>query len=220
MKQKLLLTALLLLGFLLGVRAQAPYGLNSHPSAVPTIYLDFDGQTVTSTLWLSQFNGGNPIPCLPPNMTNAQMIKVFNHVAEDFRPFEVNVTTDSAVFLAAPVDTRMRVIFTSSSTWYGAAGGVAFVDSWRYYNFYNDETPCFVFSSLLGNNDKRCAEAASHEVGHTLGLYHQSQYNDACGFVAEYFAGRGSGDIGWAPIMGNSYGRNLTTWHNGRSSLS
>lgn len=201
------------------IKAQVPYGLNSFPEASSTIYLDFDGETVTSSLWMA-YTGNKPFICLPTTMTNAQMVKVFNHVAEDFSPFNINVTTDSAVFLSAPLGSRMKVIITPTSSWYGSSGGTAFIDSWRSIFWAAEEFPCFVFSSILGNNDKRVAEAASHEVGHTLGLYHQSQYNDACVFQTEYFAGRGSGDIGWAPIMGNSYGRNLTTWHNGRSSLS
>jgi hypothetical protein len=200
------------------IKAQVPYGLNSFPEASSTIYLDFDGETVTSSLWIA-YTGNKPFICLPTTMTNAQMVKVFNHVAEDFSPFNINVTTDSAVFLSTSPGSRMRVIFTPTSSWYGSSGGTAFIDSWRSIFWAAEEFPCFVFTSILGNNDKRVAEAASHEVGHTLGLYHQSQYDDACVFQTEYFAGRGSGDIGWSPIMGNSYNRNLTTWHNGRSSL-
>jgi len=81
------------------------------------------------------------------------------------------------------------------------------------------EIPGFVFSTLLNNNDKMVAEATSHETGHTLGLYHQTDYNSDCGYVTEYNAGRGSGEISWAPIMGNSYSRNLTLWHNGPNSF-
>jgi PKD repeat protein len=50
------------------------------------------------------------------------------------------------------------------------------------------------------------AEAASHEAGHTLGLSHDGQ-NDG----SPYYAGHGS----WAPIMGNSYGKEVTQWSKG-----
>ncbi|MFZ9717995.1 MAG: zinc-dependent metalloprotease, partial [Chitinophagaceae bacterium] len=75
------------------------------------------------------------------------------------------------------------------------------------------------FSNLLGNNFKYVAEAISHEAGHTLGLQHQSSYDANCNFLSEYNSGAGTGEIGWAPIMGVGYQRNLTLWHNGSSSL-
>jgi serralysin len=46
--------------------------------------------------------------------------------------------------------------------------------------------------------EKYTAEAISHEVGHTLGLSHDGRITPSEG----YYAGHGSGDTGWAPIMG------------------
>jgi hypothetical protein len=213
MKRKLqvILLTIMTLFIISQANAQAPYGLNSYRSASATIFIDFDGQTVVSPYW----NGGNPIFCTPAALTNAQMIRVFNQVSEDFRPFNINITTDSAVYFAAPATKRQRIIVTPTSSWYGSAGGVAYVESFR----WGLEIPGFVFSTLLSNNDKRVSEATSHETGHTLGLYHQAQFNSTCGFVSEYYAGVGSGEISWAPIMGNSYSRNLTLWHNGPNSF-
>ncbi len=48
-----------------------------------------------------------------------------------------------------------------------------------------------------------------------LGLQHQSTYDSNCVKTAEYSPGQGSGEIGWAPIMGDGYYENLTTWHIG-----
>lgn len=210
---KILVTTLFLL-FFIGSYSQVPYGLSSLPSARPTIFLDFDGQTIDNPYW-RPYNGDSIIFCRPSQMTNGQMIRVFNQISEDYRPFNINITTDSSVYFAAPITRRTRVIFTPTYKWYGTAGGVAYIESFR----WGLEVPCFVFDSLFNGNDKRVAEAGSHEAGHTLGLYHQSQYTnigtDSCKFVTEYFAGRGSGDIGWAPIMGNGYLRNLTLWHIG-----
>ena len=197
---------------------QIPYGLNSNPSARPTAFLDFDGQTIDDVYW-RPFSGESIIYCNRSGLTNASMIKVFNHVAEDFRPFNINITTDSSVYFAAPVTKRVRVVITPTWGWYGAAGGVAYVESFR----WGLNTPCFVFDTLLDYSDKRVAEATSHEIGHTLGLYHQSRYlyenTDTCRFNAEYHPGRGSGDIAWAPIMGQSYDRNLGIWHIGKNSF-
>jgi len=192
-------------------QAQVPYGLSSYPTASATIFLDFDGQTVNSPYW----NGGTPFVCTAAALTNAQMMRVFNQVSEDFRPFNLNITTDSSVYFAAPTNRRQRIIITPTSSWYGSAGGVAYVESFR----WGLEIPGFVFSTLLNNNAKMVSEASSHEAGHTLGLYHQTQYNSTCGFVTEYNPGTGSGEISWAPIMGNSYSRNLTLWHNGPNSF-
>ena len=80
-----------------------------------------------------------------------------------------------------------------------------------------DDTPAWVFNSLLENKAKYIAEAVSHEIGHTLGLQHQSTYSRDCDLIDEYAEGRGSGEIGWAPIMGVGYYRNLTLWTIGPS---
>jgi hypothetical protein len=189
--------------------AQVPL-LSSYPSANAVIFLDFDGHTVTGTSW--NYNG--PIVCGSSGLDNSQIIEVFNRVAEDYRPFDVNVTTDSTKFLAAPPNRRMRVILTVTSSWYGAAGGVSFVNSFS----WPDDNPCFVFSALLNYNVKNVSEAASHEAGHTLGLYHQSYYDANCTKISDYYSGQGSGEIGWAPIMGVGYYRNFTLWNNGPNS--
>jgi len=187
-------------------RAQVPI-LNSLPSASATIFLDFDGQTVANTSW----NFSGPFVCGASGLTNAQITSVFNRVAEDYRPFNINITTDSTKYWAAPATKRMRVIETVSYEWYGSAGGVSFVGSF----IWGDNTPSFVFTSLLNFNEKNIGEATSHEAGHTLGLYHQSLYDVNCNKISEYNSGVGSGEIGWAPIMGTGYYKNFTLWNNG-----
>jgi hypothetical protein len=206
--KNILKTGIVVLSMLCTVttKAQVP-ALNSYPSASAVLYLDFDGQTVTGTTW--NFNG--PVFCASANLTSTQITEVFNRVAEDYRPFNINVTTDSTKYLAAPVAKRMRLILTTSSEWYGNAAGVAFISSFT----WGDDTPCFVFTALLNYNIKNIAEAVSHEAGHTLGLYHQSTYDQNCVKIAEYNQGTGSGEIGWAPIMGVGYYRNMTLWNNG-----
>jgi len=192
--------------------AQVPV-LNSYPSANAVIFLDFDGNTVDGTSWNWR---GSPIVCAVSGLNTEQVTHVFNRVAEDYRPFNINITTDLTKFLAAPLDKRMRVIITTTSGWYGnTASGVAFIGSFT----SGDDTPCFVFSGLLGYDSKKIAEAISHESGHTLGLYHQSQYDASCNKITEYNAGQGTGEIGWAPIMGVGYSRNFTLWGNGPNSL-
>jgi hypothetical protein len=191
--------------------AQVPK-LSSYPSAGATIFLDFDGHLVQGTSW----NYLGPIDCGASTLTADNIETIFNRVAEDYRPFNVNITTDSVKFLNAPLNRRIRVIVTVSSSWYGSAGGVAFNGSFT----WGDDTPAFVFSQLLGNNVKNVAEAISHEAGHTLGLFHQAQYDlTNCNKLTDYHRGEGTGQIGWAPIMGVGYYQNFTLWHNGSNSL-
>jgi len=206
MKTILRLTTLLLLFSFKKTVAQVPI-LNSEVSSTNVLFLDFDGHIVEGTSW----NYGPAIDCQPSNLSTDQIISIFHRVAEDYRPFTVNVTTDSTKYMAAPANRRMRVVLTTSSSWYGQAGGVAYINSFS----WGDNTPCFVFTELLGYNTKYIAEATSHELGHTLGLRHQSAYDAVCNKTSEYNPGRGTGEIGWAPIMGVSYYKNMTLWNYG-----
>lgn len=187
--------------------AKAAPTLNSYPTATATLFMDFDGHDVNSSMW----NYGTPFSCLPAAMTDAQITEVFNRVAEDFRPFNINVTTDLAKFLAAPISQRIRLVVTPTSAWYAGVAGIAYVTSFT----WGDDTPAFVFSDRLGNNAKKVAEAVSHESGHTLGLYHQSSYSTTCTLNSAYHTGNGTGETSWGPIMGNVASRNTTQWNFG-----
>src|ERR1700690_401218 len=150
--------------------------LSSLPSAKATLFLDFDGQYVQSSSW----NGGLPLNFAPSGLTDAQIIEIFNRVAEDYRPFNINITTDSTEFLTAPLTQRMRLIITPTSGWYTGVGGVAYTGSFT----WGDDTPGFVFPDRLGpNNTKMVAECCSHEGGHTVGLVHQSTYDTSCNLL-------------------------------------
>jgi hypothetical protein len=157
------------------------------------------------------WNYGTPFSCLPAVMTDAQITEAFNRVAEDFRPFNINITTDLAKFLAAPLSQRVRIIITPTSAWYAGVAGIAYVTSFT----WGDDTPAFVFSDRLLNDPKRVAEAISHETGHTLGLYHQAAFDANCTLTSAYSTGVGTGITSWGPIMGNVASRNVTQWNHG-----
>ena len=173
------------------------------------IYLDFDGQTVTNPY----LNGGATINARYSGMTAAEIDATIARVQEDYSPFNVTVTANESVYNAADPYKRVRVIITESWEWYTQAGGVAYLGSFTWGN----ETPAWVFSSLLGYNAKNVGEAASHEAGHTLGLYHQARYENGVK-TSDYHSGTGTGETSWAPIMGVGYYTNLTIWHNGQNS--
>jgi hypothetical protein len=92
---------------------------------------------------------------------------IWRAVAEDFAPFDVDVTTEypgseQLIEKSDGTGHGIRVAIGGSSyDWYGAgAGGVAYVGSFgsSYYG------PTFVFPAQLGNGSpKYVAEAISHE---------------------------------------------------------
>ncbi len=178
---------------------------NSLPGAVAVAYLDMDGQVVSGTQWA----GGATITArgVVGTLSNAQMLEVCRRTAEDFSPFEINITTEESVFLAAPSNRRIRCIITPDNEWYGSAGGVAYLNSFT----WTGDTPCWVFSDMLSNSPRYIAEATSHEIGHTLSLYHDGRLSPAEG----YYTGHGTGEVGWAPIMGVGYYQLLVQWSKG-----
>ena len=202
------------------------FALNSLASSNFTIYLDFDGHTTTNTLWNGTTNksvitpaydfDGNTAAFSTAELTRIQYI--WQRVAEDFIPFNVNVTTQAPTDIndlikSGTGDTRWGIrvaIGGSGQDWFGYdAGGVAYLDSFN----WNTDTPAFVFENALGNgNEKYTAEAISHEVGHALGLDHDGRNSP----VEGYYQGQGSGETGWAPIMGVGYYQNLSQWSKGQ----
>ena len=195
-----------------GIKAQV-VKLSSFASASATIYLDFDGQNINSGFW----NGGAPFNCNAAPFNNTEITDMFNRVSEDYRPFNVNITTDLDKYNAAPLNRRIRIVVTPTSAWRPGVGGIAYTGSFT----WGDDTPAFVFSDRLSNSTKYVAECITHESGHTVGLSHQSKYNSICGLVETYHTGSGpqigqpGSEIGWAPVMGNSYYKNMTGWNNG-----
>ena len=189
---------------------QPPVIITPPPTNTSVILLDFDGHRVSGTRW----NTNGDIVAAPANLTAVQTDEIIKRVTNDYSAFNITVTTDEAIYNAANIYKRMRVIMTESWEWYGQAGGVSFVSSFT----WGDNTPCFVFSSLLNYNSKYIAEAVSHEAGHSFGLFHQASFDASGVKTSEYNPGQGSGEISWAPIMGVSYYKNLTLWHNGSNS--
>ena len=202
-----------------------PYGqtflLHSRPGASKVIYLDFNGHTTTATLWNTNYTGGNPI--VTPsysidldmaNFSNAELDNIqtiWQRVAEDYAPYEVDVTTEDPgvekLRKTSPGDVEygIRVVVGGSSLdWFGQlAGGVAYLASFD----WNSDTPVFVFpDQLAGGAEKVVAEAASHEVGHSFALSHDG----VTGGPAYY-----EGHADWAPIMGLAYYKDVSQFSKG-----
>lgn len=171
------------------------------PSGRGVILLDFDGDTVRNTSW----NYAGDIICSPSNLTLSEQQIILDTVAYHYRTFNVIVTTDENVYNAAPPTKRTRCIITESYQWYGMSGGTSFIGSMK----WGDNTPCFVFSTLLNYNTKKIQEAATHEPGHTLGLLHQSQYDSSGIKTSEYNECKG---LPYGFIMGFPYANKIQIW--------
>ncbi|MGQ0502989.1 MAG: PKD domain-containing protein [Panacagrimonas sp.] len=213
------------------VSEAAPYNLSqtftlaSKPGSARVLYLDFTGHAVSGTSW----NGGAAIQAqaydtdgVPGTFSDAEreaIQKIWQRVAEDYAPFDVNVTTADpgadAIRRSSSSDTNYgsRVVITRNTFYNCSCGGVAYVGTFDYSGSNPDYyQPAWVFFNALSNgNEKSVAEAVTHEAGHNLGLSHDGRTSPAEG----YYAGHGSGDTAWAPIMGAGYTRNLTQWNKG-----
>jgi hypothetical protein len=201
------------------------FRLHSSPTATKTIYLDFNGHITTRTSWNNHPRIGGVNFETPAFSTDADTTKfsdaeleriqyIWQRVAEDFAPFDVDVTTEDmgedALANTGGTDQEWgtrAAIGGSNKDWFkGSAGGIAYLNVFG----MTSAGPAFVFAKNLGNgNEKHTAEAISHEVGHNLGLCH-----DGCP-PAAYFKGHGGGKTGWAPIMGSSYYKPVTQWSQG-----
>jgi hypothetical protein len=177
--------------------------LSSRPSSSRVIYLDFDGQTTSDSAWVS---AGAPsiIDSAPFDLDGvcglsanelAVIYEVWQRVAEDYLPFDVNVTTiDPGVEglrrTSASDQAYGQRMVISPTNWAGSGVlGIALLGVFD----SNVDHPAFVFTSAA-SAPKTIAESVSHEAGHTFGLSH-----DGIGTIP-YYDGHGV----WAPIMGRS----------------
>ncbi len=185
--------------------------LSSNSGATAKLFLDFNGHTQAS--WGSYTNVITPVYDQDGDRTTfstgelASIQEIWARVAEDYAPFNIDVTTIDPGSSADRVVARIA-IGGNYSDWFGqGAGGVAYIGG-----FYNGAPNVgYVFEDALGNGNARyVAEAASHEAGHLFGLLHQSLWSGNT-LVDEYYEGTAA----WAPIMGVGYYSQRTTWHNG-----
>jgi Secretion system C-terminal sorting domain/Metallo-peptidase family M12B Reprolysin-like len=178
--------------------AAALLNLQSLPGAAGCVMLDFDGYNMPAgNLW----NGGNAINAAGSGMSDAAIQQHWEIVAEDYRPFNINITTNEAVFNSYPKNRRMRVVITTTKTAAPGSGGVAYIGSFN----WNNDVPCWVFN--LGG--KYGGDTSSHEIGHTFDLQHDGRTSPS----EAYFAGLGG--TPWGPIMGASFSRPVAQWSKG-----
>lgn len=188
--------------------------LESNPGASKTIYLDFDGHHSRNNIWghdivFDSFDTNGDVN----SFSNSELQQIqlqFQNVAEDFLPFDINITTQDPGFdalvrsNASDTNYGLRMLNTQNVAGSGAGGGgTAFINSFNWID--NRDNIAFAFNKGANNGGM----TNSHEAGHALGLRH-----DGLGSQT-YHPGTGSGDTRWGPLMGAPFGSNITQWSNG-----
>jgi hypothetical protein len=202
------------------------FDLHSRPGSLRTIYLDVQGDTITGTAWNNNVNyaTGDSIVVTPydtnfdpgtfSNGELAEIQALWAQVAEDFAPFDVNVTTADlgvdAIDRSGEGDQVFgtRVLVGASPEFLCGCGGIAYLSVFNWWFSHQVYQPAFVFTDKLSGLQRR-GQAASHEAGHNLGLLHDGQGGTT------YYAGHGA----WAPIMGSTSGNKpVSQWSSGEYS--
>jgi hypothetical protein len=211
--------------------------LDSNLGAPVTLYLDFNGNfesdwwngtpenqthyaNVSTPIWDMD---GNPAAFGPDE--RAMIAQIWARVAEDFSPFNINVST--AYYGGFADGQALRVaIGGDDSDWLNEpASGVASIGS------FSNIAPNVVFAFDLVpaanvpgavdyegkplNATAAMASTISHEAGHAFGLRHHSRYRVDGTLIATY----DTGNAGWTPIMGNSLSSDRVTWEHGPTDL-
>ncbi len=207
----------------ISINAQPAY--SSKPGSPNTLYLDFNGEVITGTNWnitrsvtswtaLPYDTDGDPTQF--SDTEQDAIFLIWQRVAEDYRPFDVNVTTA----LPASFGPRVgRALITKSIDAFGVTcpsaigiGGIAFVDAFGDVDYSYAKSPAWVYyDNLSSGQEDVVAEAVSHELGHNMGLSHDGLTTPA----TVYYPGQGPSGFTWAPIMGDSYRERMTQWSRG-----
>jgi len=182
---------------------------HSRPGASKVIYLDFNGHTITGTEWNTYYGVTTYVakpydtdgdPTTFSDIEQAAIIDTWSRVAEDYAPFDVDVTTEEpAVFTS----TTGRAVITSDIDQngthmpeYGAAAGVAYLDVFGESDYVSKHSPALIYYNTLYGVVASIAEVVSHEMGHNFSLSHDGTSSQ------EYYDGHGSGTLRGARSWG------------------
>ncbi len=194
---------------------------HSRPGAPNVLFINFSGESVSGTAWNTSL-GRTTIPAVAfstdadyTTFSDAEQLvikRIWQRMVEDYAPFNIDVTTERP----ATFTTRTaHALITRNTDANGldnpaaTAGGVAYVNVFGTAS-YASYRPAWIYFNNLANDESYISEAASHEIGHNMGLSHDGRTD---GYA--YYGGHGSGDTSWGPLMGTGYNRNMSQWSKG-----
>ena len=194
---------------------------HSRPGASNVLFLNFTGEEVSGTAWNAAV-GRDLIPAMAfstdadySTFSDAEQLtikRIWQRVAEDFAPFDIDVTTERPSAFGPRIALALITRNTDANGLpnpAATAGGVAYVDVFGSGDYTNHQ-PAWIYFDNLCRVESYIAEAVSHEIGHNLGLSHDAQTDGSY-----YYSGHGCRNTSWGPIMGSSYGRNVSQWSRG-----
>jgi hypothetical protein len=214
--------------------------LDSLPGAPVTLHLDFTGNEqfagdlngdgasdfIRTPVFRRTFNDPNPAKFNAAEQ--ALITEIWARVAEDYAPFNINVTTH---YYGGYEDGQaLKVAIGGDNTdppWNSEdISGKSLIGSFSNSN----PNVVFVFDLVAweraGVEDPEhpgrpldgaaaTATTISHEAGHAFGLQHHSLYRVDGTMITEY----NPGGPGWTPIMGENKASDRTTWDAGPTIL-
>ena len=193
---------------------------HSKPGAAWTIYLDFDGAFVSSSFWriAARQTRGLTIDADASNFNadeRAVVSRIWGRVAEDWAPFDVNVTTEQPFPMSSTVLWSIIGERPQDMGFGPEVGGVSLFC--LCYMPFGPQTPTFTFWRPWGATDhSTIADVITQENGHMFGLLHDGRLLDSCpSCFVEYYGGHGAGATSWGPVMGAPNRRNVTQWSRG-----
>lgn len=175
---------------------------NSRPQASQKLYLDFNGNGAIDN-WNGWGWGGKDVTAsnaydIDGNNDEfsaqelANIRAIWKGVAEKFSPWEIDVTT----VRPHPIN-GAHVVIGGDGAWFGSGGGVASIGGWGEEG-WTDPVGCNVAFVWAGqSNVSYVIEAVAHEVGHLMGLHHQSSNPPSnTEYLPGWIMGSGSAGIG------------------------
>ena len=196
-----------------GITAKNVFKLHSRPGAANTIFVDFDGAEISGKAWNKQVRVSTlkakpyDIDGKPGSFSDAEvssMAEIWERIAEDFAPFDVDVTTEDpgndgqnvAWIVVTDSEPRGKQPLPSPE-----AGSTTYMNVFGFsHTAYF--SPALIYHNNLGATGA-IAEASSHSIGHIMGLSHDTSM------------GSGKGKVSWAPIMGVNHTNQVTQWSKG-----